>query len=99
MQAAITPFSKLFNFMSDLFPLQVYTGVKFSCKFTLAEIQERWYALLYDPVISQLAVNAMKQLHPDTVAQLHANALYRFGVFVSYSFFLIFSFLFFFLLF
>jgi len=54
----------------------VYTGVKFSCKFTLAEIQERWYALLYDPVISQMAVNAMKQLHPDTVAEIHADALF-----------------------
>ena len=56
--------------------LQVYTGVKFSCKFTLREIEERWYALLYDPVISQMAVTAMKQLHPDTVAQLQADALF-----------------------
>lgn len=54
----------------------VYTGVKFSCKFTLKEIQERWYALLYDPVISQMAVTAMKQLHPDTVAQLYSKALF-----------------------
>uniref|UniRef100_A0A672R3R9 Microspherule protein 1 n=1 Tax=Sinocyclocheilus grahami TaxID=75366 RepID=A0A672R3R9_SINGR len=30
----------------------VHLGVKFSCRFTLREIQERWYALLYDPVIS-----------------------------------------------
>ncbi|XP_069761692.1 microspherule protein 1 isoform X2 [Narcine bancroftii] len=30
----------------------VHLGVKFSCHFTLREIQERWYALLYDPVIS-----------------------------------------------
>ena len=58
----------------------MYTGVKFSCKFTLAEIQERWYALLYDPVISQMAVNAMKQLHPDTVAEIHADALFRFVI-------------------
>uniref|UniRef100_A0A8B9KYP3 Microspherule protein 1 n=1 Tax=Astyanax mexicanus TaxID=7994 RepID=A0A8B9KYP3_ASTMX len=27
----------------------VHLGVKFSCRFTLREIQERWYALLYDP--------------------------------------------------
>jgi len=54
----------------------VYTGVKFSCKFTLNEIQERWYALLYDPVISQMSVEAMKRLDPDTVAELHSNALF-----------------------
>ena len=34
--------------------------VKFSCHFTLAEIQERWYALMYDPVISQLAGQAIR---------------------------------------
>lgn len=31
----------------------VYLGVKFSCKFTLKEIEERWYTLLYDPTISK----------------------------------------------
>lgn len=31
----------------------VYLGIKFSCKFTLKEIQERWYTLLYDPTISK----------------------------------------------
>ena len=31
----------------------VHLGVKFSCKFTLREVQERWYALLYDPVLSK----------------------------------------------
>ncbi|KAK3796178.1 hypothetical protein RRG08_057130, partial [Elysia crispata] len=30
----------------------VHTGVKFSCRFTLKELEERWYALLYDPAIS-----------------------------------------------
>uniref|UniRef100_A0A8B9L0E4 Microspherule protein 1 n=1 Tax=Astyanax mexicanus TaxID=7994 RepID=A0A8B9L0E4_ASTMX len=30
----------------------VHLGVKFSCRFTLREIQERWYALLYDPLSS-----------------------------------------------
>jgi len=54
----------------------VFTGVKFSCKFTLKEIQERWYALLYDPVISQMAVSGIRQLHPDTLAELHSKALY-----------------------
>ncbi|XP_067143631.1 microspherule protein 1 isoform X2 [Centruroides vittatus] len=54
----------------------VYRGVKFSCKFTLQEVQERWYALLYDPVISKVAVNAMKQLHPDIIAQVQAKTLF-----------------------
>ncbi|KFQ71456.1 Microspherule protein 1, partial [Phaethon lepturus] len=42
----------------------VHLGVKFSCRFNLREIQERWYALLYDPIISKLACQAMRQLHP-----------------------------------
>ncbi len=31
----------------------VHLGVKFSCRFTLREIQERWYAILYDPILSK----------------------------------------------
>lgn len=31
----------------------VHLGVKFSSRFTLRDIKERWYALLYDPVISK----------------------------------------------
>ena len=31
----------------------VHLGVKFSCRFTLKEVQERWYALLYDTQISK----------------------------------------------
>lgn len=54
----------------------VYLGVKFSCKFTLKEIQERWYSLLYDPVISKLSVQAMKQFNPDILASVQAKALY-----------------------
>ena len=40
----------------------VFKGVKFSCHFTLGEIQERWYALKYDPVISKLAMEAVRKL-------------------------------------
>ncbi|XP_075532866.1 microspherule protein Rcd5 isoform X1 [Dermacentor variabilis] len=54
----------------------VFRGVKFSCNFTLQEIKERWYALLYDPVISKMAVTSMKQLHPDVLAGVQAKALY-----------------------
>ncbi|XP_007908189.1 microspherule protein 1 isoform X2 [Callorhinchus milii] len=54
----------------------VHLGVKFSCRFTLREIQERWYALLYDPVISKLACQAMRQLHPEAITAIQAKALY-----------------------
>ncbi|KAG9333973.1 hypothetical protein JZ751_009289 [Albula glossodonta] len=53
----------------------VHLGVKFSCRFTLREIQERWYALLYDPVISKLAWQAMRQLHPEAIAAIQSKAL------------------------
>ncbi|XP_023687051.1 microspherule protein 1 isoform X1 [Paramormyrops kingsleyae] len=54
----------------------VHLGVKFSCRFTLREIQERWYALLYDPVISKLAWQAMRQLHPEAIASIQSKALF-----------------------
>lgn len=54
----------------------VFLGVKFSCKFTLREIQERWYTLLYDPMLSKLALQAIKQLHPDLTAAVHSKALF-----------------------
>ncbi|KAK4336966.1 hypothetical protein RND71_043416 [Anisodus tanguticus] len=55
----------------------VYRAVKFSCKFTLKEIENRWFGLLYDPTIAKIGVAAMRQLHPDIVSQLHANAPYN----------------------
>ncbi|KAB0399202.1 hypothetical protein E2I00_006260, partial [Balaenoptera physalus] len=54
----------------------VHLGVKFSCRFTLREVQERWYALLYDPVISKLACQAMRQLHPEAIAAIQSKALF-----------------------
>lgn len=54
----------------------VYTGVKFSCHFTVKEIQERWYALLYDPAISKLAMQAMKQLHPESISAIQGKSLF-----------------------
>ena len=45
----------------------VFKGVKFSCHFTLGEIQERWYALMYDPVISKLAMEASRNLSQEVV--------------------------------
>jgi microspherule protein 1 len=55
---------------------QVYRGVKFSSKFTLQEIEQRWYVLLYDPTIAKIGVAAMRQLHPDVIAQVYAKALF-----------------------
>ncbi|KAB0400868.1 hypothetical protein E2I00_015926 [Balaenoptera physalus] len=54
----------------------VHLGVKFSCRFTLREVQERWYALFYDPVISKLACQAMRQLHPEAIAAIQSKALF-----------------------
>lgn len=55
----------------------VHRAVKFSCKFTLKEIENRWFGLLYDPTIAKIGVAAMRQLHPDIVAKVHANAPYN----------------------
>ncbi|XP_054277295.1 microspherule protein 1 isoform X2 [Macrosteles quadrilineatus] len=54
----------------------VHRGVKFSCRFTIQEVQQRWYALLYDPVISRLAVAAMRNLHPEVISSVESKALY-----------------------
>lgn len=54
----------------------VHQGMKFSCKFTLKEIQERWYALLYDSAISKMAVTSMKQLHPEMIVSVQNKALF-----------------------
>ncbi|XP_038073263.1 microspherule protein 1-like isoform X2 [Patiria miniata] len=54
----------------------VYQGVKFSCRFTLKEVEERWYALLYDPVISKLSQQAMRSLHPEVKAIVVSKAIY-----------------------
>lgn len=54
----------------------MHRGVKFSCHFTLTEITERWYALLYDRSVSRLALAALRNLHPQTVAVVQAKALY-----------------------
>lgn len=54
----------------------VHQGVKFSCKFTIQEMQSRWYSLLYDEPISRIAVAAMRNLHPELVESVHSKALY-----------------------
>lgn len=57
----------------------IHRGIKFSCRFTLSEIQSRWYALLYNAEISRIAVAAMKNLHPDIVASIRSKALFSNG--------------------
>jgi len=49
---------------------KVFAGVKFSCHFSLIEVQERWYTLLYDPVISQLAQQATRNLPHEIVQKI-----------------------------
>uniref|UniRef100_A0AAR2J8X9 Microspherule protein 1 n=1 Tax=Pygocentrus nattereri TaxID=42514 RepID=A0AAR2J8X9_PYGNA len=50
----------------------VHLGVKFSCRFTLREIQERCMANME----SQLAWQAMRQLHPEAIAAIQSKALF-----------------------
>lgn len=54
----------------------VHLGTKFSCRFTVQELQQRWYALLYDQAVSRVAVAAMRNLHPDMVAAVQDRALW-----------------------
>ncbi|CAH1113228.1 unnamed protein product [Psylliodes chrysocephalus] len=54
----------------------VHLGTKFSCKFTVQELQQRWYALLYDQAVSRVAVSAMRNLHPDMIAAIQDRALW-----------------------
>lgn len=57
----------------------VHRGIKFSCRFTVSEIQSRWYALLYNAEISRVAVAAMRNLHPDLIASIRSKALFSNG--------------------
>ncbi|KAF8787194.1 Microspherule protein 1 like protein [Argiope bruennichi] len=54
----------------------VHRGVKFSSKFTLRDVQERWYALLYNVSISKAALFAIKQLNPEIIAQVQSKVLF-----------------------
>ncbi|CAG2066410.1 unnamed protein product, partial [Timema podura] len=57
----------------------VHRGMKFSCRFTVQELQQRWYALLYDASVSRVAVGAMKNLHPELISNVQSRALYSKG--------------------
>uniref|UniRef100_A0A336K5A8 CSON008454 protein n=1 Tax=Culicoides sonorensis TaxID=179676 RepID=A0A336K5A8_CULSO len=54
----------------------VHRGVKFSCKFTLQDLQSRWNTLMYDPSISRLAIASMQNLHEELIQVVHSKALF-----------------------
>jgi len=54
----------------------VHTGIKFSCRFTFAEVQGRFWALMYDPAVNRVAMAAMRNLHPEMIASVKSRALY-----------------------
>merc|ERR1719479_624326 len=54
----------------------VHRGIKFSCHFTLTEINSRWNALMYNPIISKLALLAIRNLHPEVVLQVQRKTLF-----------------------
>ncbi|KAG9508740.1 Growth hormone-inducible transmembrane protein, partial [Fragariocoptes setiger] len=54
----------------------VHKGIKFTCKFNIQEIEDRWYALLYYTPIQRVAMAAMRQLSASTVARIHAKTLF-----------------------
>ncbi|XP_049542419.1 microspherule protein 1 [Anopheles darlingi] len=54
----------------------VHRGTKFSCKFTIQEMQARWCSLLYEEPISRIAVAAMRNLHPEMVESVQRKALF-----------------------
>lgn len=67
----------LINAVLQVCDLQtVHLMVRFSCNFTQKEIQDRWFALLYDPMVSRLAQQSMKALPSDVINQIMKNALW-----------------------
>jgi len=54
----------------------VHRGIKFSCHFTLTEINSRWNALMYNPIISKLALLAIRNLHPEIILQVQRKTLF-----------------------
>ncbi|CAG0898031.1 unnamed protein product [Darwinula stevensoni] len=54
----------------------VHLGVKFSCKFTLREITDHWYSLLYDAPLSQIALQRIRSLPTEMVERINSQALF-----------------------
>ena len=51
-------------------------GVKFSCRYTLQEIRDRWSNLLYNDRISKVALTACRNLHSKVKRRIYAEALF-----------------------
>lgn len=55
----------------------VHKGTKFTCHFTMTEVQDRWHALMYEPVISKMAIQAIKNLHPEVVVAVQRRTIFN----------------------
>lgn len=60
--------------MNDL--KTVHLGTKFSCRFTLQDLKDRWRILLYDQKFSGLAMDSMRKLHPELIEKAERNVLF-----------------------
>lgn len=49
---------------------EVHNLTKFSKKFTLKELENRWFAILYDAPISRMIYKNLKKLHSDDILRL-----------------------------
>lgn len=54
----------------------VHRGTKFSCKFTSQELSNRWHSLMYDESINRIAINAIRNLHPEMITAIQQKALF-----------------------
>jgi microspherule protein 1 len=54
----------------------VHRGTKFSCKFTSQEISNRWHSLMYDEAINRIAINSIRNLHPEMIEAIQQKALF-----------------------
>ena len=56
--------------------VKVHQGVRFSIKFSLADLEARWNALLYDVQAKNLSLAGIRQLHPEVVKAVESRALF-----------------------
>ncbi|CAG7815514.1 unnamed protein product [Allacma fusca] len=55
---------------------QVHMGVKFSCRYTLNEIRNRWKCLLYEDKISKVSTTACRNVHSKVKRRIYSEALF-----------------------
>ena len=51
----------------------IHACVKFSEPFELADIEERWYQLMYDETLSRLAKKRFAELQPEEVLRIQVQ--------------------------